>query len=515
MILPINDKPQVRTYSHHAYINSIVDLQVLLELEVLNYSANCWNEQYVNIDASRRGNLFTFYSIGNGEIDSKFRFERKIEKYDEVQFEIKTIKNVQRNAKIILYISTEKCAEVYCDMLFSLTIHRYGYTTDERGVNRKNFEYSFEQFPYVKVSYQDGTISVLISRDRNVWITIDKYSCFTHKSEFVWGVMGINLDNNEYTEWLMNNYIHISFDQNADITQVYLDYAVLPSKNMCYEYAHASQFLDITYLPAKVIAECDVVSYLKNCIENGYYVAIAQDEYHIPNRKYFHRKHRFHHNLYYGYDVEDECFNILGYGTAFAASKLPVKESYRAGVSKEANIILYRRNMSEIPFTFSIDSFIKALSDYLQGHVPYEYMRSLIGFPPLVYGLKVYDSLAETDKGLWVACFDNRAAFLLYEHSVLWNKRIGFLQQKGYIKKNSSIKAIAKELLLISEKLLFFVQKNMVSTYDFSFGCDEEVWKKFDEKNIKEKTKRYIFMMKSVEEQLICQVLEELKEYEN
>ena len=454
MILSINDKPQVKAYSHHAYVNSIIDFPILFSFYLSDYSKEQWSISARNLNAFSHQDSI---SICSGEClgsKNEYRIERNLEKKDEIQTQIYQIKNIQRNAKIIYYVSAKKHARVYQDMIYSLTIHRYGYTTDEVGVNRYNYEYCIEEYPYIKMVRLNKKIFFLCSNDTNEWIVLDECLINDEIQDYNWGIVAINLDNDEYTEWLMSNYIHLSFDPSADITQVFLDYALSPCKNMRYENIYPSQFLDITYLPAGLIKWQSMIDFIKNCIDTGYYVALSQDEYFIPQRKRYLKQHMFHHNLFWGYDEKGKFFHILGYGNTFCASILSEEDFIKAGVSKEANVILYRKDYSDTLFTFDKAAFMNSLQDFLHSNVPYSSMRSIVGIKNLSYGISVFDALGKSKKGLWVASFDNRAAYLLYEHSVLWNKRIAFLQCKGYLHENSVTKRLAEHLLEVSKKIL-------------------------------------------------------------
>lgn len=511
MLLPVNEKPIIRTYSHHGYVNSIIDVPILFSIDVTELAEKNWNICADDLHVLQKGDTIAASSNGKSGKKKYYQIERVSETNDEISTKINQLKNIQRDAKIIFYISEVMEAKEYSDMNYSLTLHRYGYTTDKKGINCKNFGYTICEYPFVRMVRENRIIYFMCSKNNKKWKVLDK--CILPKTvqNFFFGIAAINLDTDEYTEWLMSNYINLSFDSDADMTQVYLDYAMAPCKNMRYEYMYPSQFLDITYVSAKTIKWPDMADYIKRKIDNGYYVALAQDEFFIPNRKSYHKIHMFHHNLFWGYDNAKKIFCILGYGKTYSASCYSYEDFYRAGMSRTANLVLYRKDYNDVIFSFDKNAFLESLNNFLSGEVPYKSMLSAIGIRKMVYGMQVFKALSETNKGLWVSCFDNRAAYLFFEHSALWVKRVDFLVARGYLRENSAAKGRAKYLLEISEKLLFLVQKNMVGAYGISFHTPEELWNQVEADKIKEKTKAYLNKLEEAEFELINTVIREMR----
>ena len=512
VMLTINEKPEIKTYNHHGFVNSIIDISTLFKINVLELQNKKWFYMAENIDLNTNGNYITAYSDEKHCDTTIFRVERKSEKIDELNAEIIQLNNLQRDAKMIFYISEKKDVKNYNEMNFSLTIHRYGYTSDERGVNRENLKFRIKEYPFIKIIRNYNRIAFKCSSDLDNWINIDECNLVKNFENVYWGIIIVHKNMNEYTEWLLSNYINLSFDPNADMTQIYLDYALAPCKNMRYEFIYPSQFLDVTYLSAGTIEWSNMSEFIKKNIDNGYYVSLSQDEFYIINRKNYQKYHNFHHNMFWGYDDILEKFYILGYGNTYLASEISYSDFLKAGISETANLVLYRVDCNEIVFSFNKKKLLNSLQCFINGETPFESIECIMSTKEKVYGMKVFQVLSETKKGIWITCFDSRAAYLFYEHSVLWSKRIDYLVNQGYLTNKKDPKEMAVKLIEISQKLLFFVQKNIVRVYGNEFQVINEVWFRQNIDELEEKAKMYIKKLEKLEYELISYVISELEE---
>lgn len=510
MELPINPSPMIKTYSHHAYVSSILDMKVLLDFSLDDSVSEQWERYCRGLFEISRGGRTVVMKGENNNNDADFRMEREAEKDDSFVTHIFQITNLQRDAKLIFYVSNRKNARIYDGLIFSLTIHKYAYTSDEYGKNRKHAEVSYKDYPFVKVSKRGRNVTFSYSREGKEWIEQDSFKLPEEASCYYFGILVQNVDNNEYFEWIMQNYVNLSFDESAEMTQVFLDYALSPSKNMQYENGWASQFLEISYLPANFLTLEELLPWLKKMLKKGFYVAIALDEFYIPGRRDYQKKNYFHHNLFWGYREEQKEFCIIGYNHVYEPGFLKEEAILASGISKDANIILYRENRNRLKFHFDVAELIKSLRIFLNGTSPYESIECLFKTEELVYGINVFEALQNTEKGQWVSCFDNRAAYLLLEHASLWCLRAKFLADREHIRDKESIFANANSLLCLCKNFLFFVQKNMVNAYACNADGEDEIWEQFESGNVKERAEGYLKKIAEKERKLVESVLKEL-----
>ena len=510
MELPINPSPMIKTYSHHAYVGSILDMKVLLDFSIEDCGSKQWERHTGGLLEISGGGRTT---IMKGEINNKntdFRMEREARENDSFVTHIFQITNLQRDAKLVFFVSDRENARVYDDLIFSLTVHKYAYTSDEYGKNRKHAEVHFRDYPFVKVSKRGRKVTFSYSEEGNNWIEQDCVKLPEEGGRYYFGVFAQNVDNSEYFEWVMQNYVNLSFDESAEMTQVYLDYALSPSKNMQYENWWASQFLEISYLPANFLTLEELIPWLKKMLKKGFYVAIALDEFYIPGRRDYQKKNYFHHNLFWGYREEQEEFCIIGYNHVYEPGFLKEEAILASGISKDANIVLYRENRNRLQFNFCATEFSKSLKSFLDGTSPYEDMSGLFQTEKLAFGMNVFGALQNTERGQWVSCFDNRAAYLLLEHASLWCVRVKFLGDKEYIKDKERVFSDAGNLLHLCKNFLFFVQKNMVNAYAYNVDGESELWEQFENRNLREKAEGYLKKIADKERELVENVLKEL-----
>lgn len=510
MKLPINPVPLIKTYSHYAYVNSILDMKVLLDFSLYDKKYDYWEHHSGDLKEVSEGYRVTVLKGEKYLSKSSFRMEREANNKDSFVVQLFQITNLQRNAKLIFYISNRREVDTYDDMVYSMTIHQYAYTFDEYGANRKHSDASYISHPFIKASKFGKEVKFMFSQDGNSWMEQDAFALPVESDRLYWGIIAVNLDSCEYFEWMMQNFVNLSFDEKAEMTQVYLDYALYPSKNMQYENGWTDQFLDISYLPAGFLKIEEIIPWLKKMIGKGFYVAIALDEFFVQRRRNYHKKHHFHHSLFWGYEEDRKEFCIIGYDHAYEVSMIKEEEILNSGISKDANIIVYRENRNIIPFKFCVLSFAKSLSVFLLGKSPYEYLAGVFEIGNQSFGINVFESLQNTEKGIWVSCFDNRAAYLLMESATLWCVRIKYLEENNYVRNVKMIFDIANNLLNMCKKYLFFVQKNMVGACLYTVCNAEELWEKFEGKGIKEKAKEYIKKIENEVKKLVENVLKEL-----
>ena len=194
-------------------------------------------------------------------------------------------------------------------------------------------------------------------------------------------------------------------------------------------------------LASQLFIDCNINKtemMINSLIQEGYIVCHL-DEYYVPNRYTYRKKHYLHENLIFGFDNVKREYDILGYDRKkiFSVGKIGYNEFDQASSDNDIKFLHLRENND---FEYKLDlKFIKQLlTDYLycrnSSNIYATFRNTNIS---LVYGLDVYDQLIRYIKLLPTKTVipDIRPFHLLWEHKKCMVLRIQYLmnEYKGII----------------------------------------------------------------------------------
>ena len=86
------------------------------------------------------------------------------------------------------------------------------------------------------------------------------------------------------------------------------------------------------------------------------------------------------------------------------------------------------------------------------------------------YGIRIFDSLTQTEAGRTLICTNRRISFLLYEHSILAKERLDYLIEHNYIAPSSieDLAILCGKMVHQCEILKLLVVKNLKSNKEES-----------------------------------------------
>ena len=242
-----------------------------------------------------------------------------------------------------------------------------------------------------------------------------------------------------YKPWYYCNYIQVfSYeDENGFVELNYLDTR-----------DSYSEILDVICLGYHLLdKENNIVEFVKNKINLGYYIIINLDEYELSNKKDYLKNHFVHPSLIYGYDDDTSTVKAIGFNKErlfieIEFSYEELKGSYDS--SKEyfvdyapwcawSAIQLIKPKVNAPLFPFSISKFMRDLKEYIYSIEDtyrlynFEYPREKIK-----YGLDVYDVLGNKLNEMLNGKFsiDYRALHLLSEHKKCLYDKITYIIEK-------------------------------------------------------------------------------------
>lgn len=240
-------------------------------------------------------------------------------------------------------------------------------------------------------------------------------------------ILGIN---NDSLAWYHSNYIQlcckVDFNQIAGVP---LDFFIDIKKD--YNYYLNNPIIFTQTIRRDLVESCfdgDIVAFVKNCLDRGYYFDSFLNQFHVPYRGAYQRSFILHDNLIYGYDDQKKELDIYGFGYnhtfinstisydefASAYHSCPIEDYYKS-------IYLYhiekdRGGSPGEKYIFDVDLVIQSLTEYISSYNSskhFSYFNN--STDKMVFGLSCYDSLINnlaTD----IFWDDIRPLHLLWEH---------------------------------------------------------------------------------------------------
>lgn len=281
----------------------------------------------------------------------------------------------------------------------------------------------------------------------------------------------------DFCHWFCSNYIQLQYCL-VDCTLNFFTYVICG--NSIYIPIVDYKLLDSEYLYKSGIK---VIEFIVNSINMGYYVTMYVDEFFVPERISYKRRHFRHEVMVFGYNLEERILKIVGYTDMGVYSESNItfsafEESYMSSISKQNDVILFKAKDDlsyQSSFDFDIKNVKDLLQDYLLSRDTSDRLR-IFGNPKKkhVYGLNIYKEIIKNFKSVitnntqWC---DRRILHLLWEHKKAMVCRIEYLIDNKYINNRNELLSVYNEiqnaaLLLRNKALKFNVRKNTLLIED-------------------------------------------------
>ncbi|WP_051033578.1 non-ribosomal peptide synthetase [Acetivibrio cellulolyticus] len=219
------------------------------------------------------------------------------------------------------------------------------------------------------------------------------------------------------------------------------------------ERAPYNEVIQEVYLGYELLKDVtDITAYVIDKINSGYYVIINVDEYYIPEKLAYKKKHYVHHSLVYGYDNSERKFKAIGFNSeqmfakmnfdydlfsqAFESGKLYYKGSAPWAETNAIELLRTKDFMQEYPF--SVERFRTSLEEYVTSKEDFRIVfdqrfdQYYLGPEQLKYGMNVYEGVIEHLHALMEGkiTIDYRAVHLMFEHKKSVYTRLQYVKSK-------------------------------------------------------------------------------------
>lgn len=306
--------------------------------------------------------------------------------------------------------------------------------------------------------------------------------------------------NKDFFPWLYSNYIQLQYDLN-EFRLNFFTYEICGNNVYC-------PLLDYRILDSELLhlSSMNIINFIVDCINMGYYVIIYFDEYFIPERFPYRKYHFRHESMIFGYNLNSKTFKIIGFNdkeqySISCVSFSQFMDSYDKCIDKKNDVIIFKAKdeLSYRPsYKFDIVNVIALLEDYYYSRDTGERLR-VFNHPKegFIYGISVYKQLI----GYFEMAIEGNKEyitimnlFLLWEHKKCMVSRIKYLIANNFIDNN----AFEAEYINLEEKALSL--KNILLKFNYTKN------KKYLEKIIAD-----LYKISDTEEQLTSYLLDKLK----
>lgn len=473
-ILPINNDPYIKIYTHHTYIDAIINNECttgnqIATIELLEEQMDQLIYLHGDVEIKEDGNRISVLSDPYN-LDNSFTAYRRIKETDTFIIGIEYQQYVNIWGNIGIFITDQENIGKYNDKYNFLNFCKGClHTTNMKLLNLQH--YKKHRFPlYLKLCKTEGKLSGFYSYDMYSWI-----NCFNEMvddeiiNNYYIGV-NIGLSDNHYYNWLFSNYIQLMLSKSwSDESIIPLDFYVMPQRDYKFQTIH--NLVKFKNENRNVITDfnLNIIDYIIIQLNHDNYVEVLLNERYIPGRNgYLQQFDRNHPNLIYGYNEEDKVFYILGYNKLSKPVQDIVpfdvfQQAYDTiGESSDIRMIEYSPDVSI--FRMDVEEIAEGIKSYLNGSNSSLRYRNIIVPVQRTFGIDIYDEFIRDESTLYDFMKDKRISYILFEHKKIMRDRIRYLIKREVLieSEHSTIDIINKtdQIFLISS-----VIKNLVIKY--------------------------------------------------
>jgi len=241
--------------------------------------------------------------------------------------------------------------------------------------------------------------------------------------------------------WIYSNYINI-FSNKDLIKEPWADfyfpmpYELRPSDNCKFI---ITQKFKRDFLKDRFSS---IAEFIMNSIDEGCYIHLMLDYFHIPGSQDFGRAHRIHDALIYGYDLTRNVIMACDFVMTGKYDKLeiPISKIELAfsdyGLAWNADFLkgivyLYSVN-GNCDYEFNINNIFNSIKLYLNSTMlEYWNVYNCENSKDIVCGIGIYEALRDYVSN--VERIDIRPFYLLYDHKKIMVSRFDYLAKNGLI----------------------------------------------------------------------------------
>lgn len=447
-ILPINDEPYIRTYTHHGFLHAIIsskdkveqdENQAVVSVHVKDFGASDWKIQNDNLKYQIHENDRIHFYANRWNLGMNAAFWRECNPVDEIELTIHQQYYSGPWASINVFITDENQTDMidrfrYCVQLGNYSkngiyiMSKWIKPVEELSPNIANEDVSYyiPQLPlHLKLSKVDCKVYMEYTDNAGFH---DKFIVAQEEQNITLGRIGfeICLGNNSYYEWTFANYVQLHYSEEV----LPLDYMVNVQKN--WKVYSCDYFFDYMKLTEKEITSegLSTLDFIKKQINlNRYVLMNINDNIHFgitdKNGAYFHE------NLIYGYSDSDEILYTLSVSYGKIKATTLTYSEYESERNQKSGRFLYLLNYNP-----AYEGCPLSKNHLLQLYKEYRDGINISNYEPRkeqdMFGIHCIEYLT-SQEGLKKLMNDSRISYLLLEHTKCNIDRLQYIFHKSFI----------------------------------------------------------------------------------
>lgn len=266
----------------------------------------------------------------------------------------------------------------------------------------------------------------------------------------------------ECLPWFYSNYIQLVWNNDFTFSLTFFP-----------NWFSTNPWLDVQVLKKDTIKanNINIHDLIMNCINSKMYFYASFDEFYVPHKHCYGKRHFQHDFMIYGYDSVQKEYLLLGYTDKQIFETTPIsfaqlEEAFFLNAVGTENVHLISKK-ENFKYDFDLRLVYEMLGDYLNGRNSSERCR-MYGdtLENRVFGLDIYKYLRQYFKLLVRANIycDIRPLHILYEHKKCMVLRLEYMYNNNYIDDDSHLyddcKCIENETLAMRDLQLKYTITN-------------------------------------------------------
>ena len=286
--------------------------------------------------------------------------------------------------------------------------------------------------------------------------TIDVEMRAYHNRAFPLGIFKVNLEN--YNVWLCNKLINCVINTSNHIINSF-------DKDLWSE-KDGLTCTEILSLKREEFNQKhpDIIAKNKEMLEQGRYITGVYDEFFVPGKGPYQKRHFNHDYVIFGYDDEEEVFKSAAYmaDRSYRFYDISYEDYYNSIDKSEYNFyVCYRRiDKSYVP-KVDIVHIKKKLENYLLSREDEHVLERQVYF-----GMEAWRKFKEYVEEIGDSWLDNRFGRLYMEHRNVMMKRMGKLSEMGFLNECSLAEEYYSNVYLPAQAVHhLFIKYNLTRDY--------------------------------------------------
>lgn len=469
IILPLNKEPSLKSYTHNAYMNSILSSELVggeiaaryqIEGDKKDFHVieeNCMTSIEKDITVKAMLTHENGYSLVHRKCNTKDSLVVKVTSRRFIcAWELIGI--VLCDIVDDRLVTLNNCAIKYgCPSGQKLFVQRKATFLEHENCQRI---YGSEY--YLKLERDELKIICSYSLDGRKWSIV-----YEEKLPVLYKIAPLSIGvvveiRNDYMNWFCSNYIQL-YSKYPCPGLLMIDYYTGPSKS--YKTYYTNQFMDFIheYLDTTALSSKKIRDYIYKKLLDNYYIITDIDHFYVPKTVGYGKGHYFHEVLIYGIDNKKHVYHVMAYGNLgiVFTFEMKFKALYQSLKKDELHFILGRINLNSCMYQINTFTIKKHLEEYLAGYnCEMDVSDFTVAQSEMAYGINVMKHILANEDELFLFCSDTRLSYVIYEHKRIMLERIIYLRANGFLQCNEYEEVF--EILQANLKLSEIIKNNIL-----------------------------------------------------